>query len=228
MLQLTRSDVISADSDALTAYREEFAQRQCVVLPQFLEASLLQDILKFLETAAFVPRVDIESAGGTFAREICVPGDEPVVGLLRLVCNRPKLFTVIQHITQCPSSIGCFDGRLYRMLPHTDHFDSWHGDGNDNRLIGLSINLNPAGDTSGVFYIRERRAKQLLGEVSNTAFGDAHLFHIAPHLEHRVLFSDSDAPRTAYAGWFRSQPDYREILGLRVPSGDIEVQKRGK
>ena len=97
-------------------------------------------------------------------------------------------------------------GRVYRMIPGSGHYDSWHSDMIGHRMIGMSINLSPEPYSGGVFQLRERDSEQILYEVANTGLGDAILFRLADHLQHRITDVDGTIPKTAFAGWFQSEP----------------------
>jgi hypothetical protein len=45
----------------------------------------------------------------------------------------------------------------------------------------------------------------------NRTLGDAVLFKVHPDYRHRVEGVMGAHARTAYAGWFRSEPDFREL-----------------
>ena len=95
------------------------------------------------------------------------------------------MFQMVQQVTGC-GPIGCFTGRVYRMLPGPGHYDSWHTDAIEHRIVGMSVNLGRGMYTGGVFQLRELRSQKLLSEVANTGPGDAILFRISPDLAHRV------------------------------------------
>ena len=64
--------------------------------------------------------------------------------------------------------------------------------------------------------IRQAGLDAIIGEVENRTPGDAILFPVHPTLRHRVGPVEGAVPRTAYAGWFRAQPDFRERLIARL------------
>jgi hypothetical protein len=97
------------------------------------------------------------------------------------------------------------------MIPALGHYDSWHDDDFQNRLIGMSINLSPIGYEGGLFQMRKRKSDDILAQIANTGFGDALIFRISGDLEHRVAGVEGTEPKTAFAGWF--QPDLPEYLG---------------
>ena len=47
----------------------------------------------------------------------------------------------------------------------------------------------------------------------NPGVGDALMFRIAPQYEHRIADVTGQEPRTAFAGWFCSEPEY--LPGVR-------------
>jgi hypothetical protein len=118
-----------------------------------------------------------------------------------LLFNNSRLFEAVQRITGCPPIAG-FGGRIYRIDPGTDQFLDWHEDTAGNYLVGLSVNLGPEPYGGGVFQIRERRSKRITCEVAHQRPGDAHLFSIAPKLEHRVTPLTGSVSRVAGSGWF--------------------------
>jgi hypothetical protein len=63
--------------------------------------------------------------------------------------------------------------------------------------------------------IRDSASGEILHEESNTGPGDALIFQIAPALQHRVARVTGNRPKTAFAGWFKSEPDFKTLVGLR-------------
>lgn len=205
MLQLTRAGTVLAGSaQDLERLHAEFDRQNGIRLPAFLEPGLLDLIQRHLEPSRFL---DNRHAGGT---ELCLP-DHHTAGLLHFLTNNVDLFRIIRQITGC-GRIGCFGGRVYRMLPGSTHHSRWHSDALEHILIGLSINLSPEVYRGGVFQLRDRGTKQMLCELPNTVAGDGILFRIAPHLEHRNTPLEGTAAKTAFAGWFQSQPESRFLL----------------
>ena len=209
MVQLTRSGpVISPSVPAVDRLRAQFDSEHCVRLPGFLDAELLSSVQTHIERARFDVRVH-----QNIGVELCLTGDV-TLSLLYFVSNDPRLFDVIRQITGC-GRIGCFVGRVYRMVPGAGHYDSWHGDTSGNRLIGMSVNLGAHSYDGGVFRMREANSRKLLCEAVNTGPGDAIVFRIATHLEHCVTPLEGTMPKTAFAGWFQSEP---ECLSLLTPT----------
>ena len=73
----------------------------------------------------------------------------------------------------------------------------------------------PADTAIGVFQLRECDSETMLMEVPNTSPGDAILFRIARHIQHRVTAVEGTVPKTAFAGWFVSEPNFLELLVSR-------------
>ena len=183
----------------------QFDGEHCVRLPGFLDAELLSFVQKLVERARFDVRVH-ENIGV----ELCLT-DDVALDLLHFLSNNPVLFGVVRQITGC-SRIGCFLGRVYRMVPGAGHYDSWHSDTVAHRLVGMSVNLGTHVYDGGVFSLREASSKKLLCEAVNTGPGDAIAFRIAPYLEHRVTPLEGTMPKTAFAGWFHSEPQFLSLL----------------
>ncbi len=206
MIQLTRTGtVFSGSPDDLERLCRQFDRQHWIRLPQLLEPGLLQLILHRLEGADFSPLV--HAGIGT---ELCMR-DQITHGLLNFLANDPKLYGIVQHISGC-SLIGSFHGRVYRMVPGGGHCDSWHDDMVDYRLVSLSLNLSSEVYAGGVLQIRDRKLGQIVVGVANTGLGDAILFRLSQHLEHRVTEVVGAVPKTAFAGWFQSQPDFHASL----------------
>ena len=185
----------------------EFKRRHCIRVTQLLDPPLLAAVQKHIQGAEFVARTH-----DGIGVEQCM-AQNAVGGLLHFLLNQPGLFRLVETITRC-GAIGCFAGRVYRMHPGEGHYDSWHNDAGEGRLIGMSLNLSTALFAGSAFQLRERGSKQVLCEVANTGFGDAILFRIAPELQHRITELEGNVPKTAFAGWFQSGPDYRSLAAF--------------
>lgn len=201
MVQLTRAGTtVSASAGDLEQLRRQFDRLQCILLPSLLDPGLLHVIQRQIDAATFNQRTH-EGIGA----EICMAENQAVY-MLHFLANDPHLFQIIQQITGC-GPIGCFTGRVYRMVPGSQHYDSWHDDIIEHRMIGMSINLSPEVYSGGIFQIRDRDSPQIIHEVANTGFGDGIVFRLTAQLQHRVTEVDDSVPKTAFAGWFQSEPD---------------------
>jgi hypothetical protein len=210
VIQITRRQtVVPRSNRELTAVRERFQCDGHVKLAGLLEPSLLVAVLEAIDRTNFDRRIH-----DGIGVEMCAPSGA-VSGVLEFVLNDPDLFTAISEMTGC-GPIGCFEGRVYRMVPATEHYDSWHSDVGQDRLLALSINLGREAFEGGVLQIRRADSLDILAEVENRTAGDAVLFRIDSMLRHRVGPVTGGAPRTAYAGWFRSRPDFRDLLAVKL------------
>jgi hypothetical protein len=130
---------------------------------------------------------------------------------LHLVVNDPQFLRLVERMTGC-AGIGCFLGTVYSLVPGANLYDTWHDDISGNRMLAMSINLSTDVYRGGVLQFRTRPSHQIVHEVANTGFGDATIFRIADHLQHRVSPVEGTVARTAFAGWFRPEPDYQSLL----------------
>lgn len=214
IIQITRSGTVSSSSaEDLDRMRSEFDRQHCIRIPELLEPGLLQLIQRRIDRAEFSEKIHKRSDLELICVESCLR-DNTLLGLLHFLANDPRLFQIIQQITGC-GQIGCFTGRVYRKIPGRGHYDSWHNDMADHRMIGMSINLSMEVYSGGLLQIRDRGSKQVICEVANIGFGDGIIFRIASHLEHQVTDVEGTVAKTAFAGWFQSQPDYQSFLKKR-------------
>jgi hypothetical protein len=204
-----RRTLVSASPEARSAAKEQVCSYGFVKLPDLLSPSLLSTILNAIDRTSFHVRVH-----DGIGVELCAESGA-VSGALEFLMNDPDLFALISELADC-GSIGCFEGRVYRMAPSTGHYDSWHSDVGEDRLMALSINLGREEFEGGTLQIRRADSPMLLAEVENRTPGDAVLFRIDPSLRHRVKTVTGTTARTAYAGWFRTRPSYRELLRARL------------
>jgi hypothetical protein len=205
VITLRRNGLVVSASDAeLLSLRDQFDREHIIRLPGLLDAEHLAVTNAYIDEVGFLPRV--HDGIGT---ELCLP-DGRAVRLLFFLVNDPALFALIQRITGC-RTIGCFTGRMYRMIPGRDDYDSWHSDSIQDRMIGMSVNIGPAYE-GGIFQLREKASKRILGEAPNVVPGDAILFRIDEALQHWITPLSGTQPKTAFAGWFRSSPQFLTLL----------------
>ena len=210
MIQLTRvGTVCNASEEELQGLRQEFERRQCLLLPGFLEPQLLAFLRRRLDQDEFYERLHNDTR-----LELCLK-EEATHGLVHFLLNDPALFLLLQKITGC-GRIGRFYGRVYRMVPGAGHYDSWHDDAFENRMITISVNLSREIYHGGVLQIRDRKTQRMLHEVANTGFGDAVVFRVDRHLQHRVTDVETGAEKAALSGWFVPWPDYPFFLKLAL------------
>jgi hypothetical protein len=210
MIRLTRTGLtLLATPAELQSARGAWSRVHHVTLPDLLDPALFAMIARGLEQTPFVERT--HKGIGT---ELCAGGGR-VLGVLQFLTNDPRLFAMVGELTGA-GPIGCFEGRVYRQVPGTDHHDSWHDDVSGTRIVALSINLGAEPYQGGVLQIRERASGRVVAEVENTRPGGGVLFRIAEHLQHRITPVTGGIAKTAYAGWFREQPDFRDVLAGRA------------
>jgi len=187
------------------ALRREFERRNCVVLRGFLQPELFKEVTERVGQARF----HVRDHGHIGTEECMEPGG--ALALALFAANDPRLFELARDLTGC-GPIGCFDGRVYRMDPAQGHYDSWHSDMADNRLLAMSVNLTREPYQGGILEIRDQRSGEVTARVDDVAPGDAVMFRIAEHLRHRVSAVTGSVRRVAFAGWFKSAPSFSSVL----------------
>jgi hypothetical protein len=218
MLQVTRSPLVCTESpEALARMRRSFDEHHAIRLPRFLHPDLVALVQHAIRDTSFYDRVHDD-----IAREQCM-SDNSTLAMLWLLMNDTRLFDVIQRITGCPP-IGYFGGRVYLMSAAAGHYDRWHSDMSDGRLIGMSINLTDREFQGGAFELRRVSADSAEWSMANTGPGDVILFRIDHNLRHRVTPVVGSIPRVAFAGWFQQGPDLLTRLktGADAPGGMVK------
>ena len=219
MIQLTKTATrLSGSAADLECLRKQFEQRHYIRLPQFVEIQLVRLFQHGIDHAKFYERV--HKNGGTPPPIDHCMKDNSTTGFLYFLVNDSSLFKLIQQITGC-APIGCFCGAVYRLVPGL-HYDSWHSDVNSKRMVAMSINLSRDLYSGGILQIREKNSLGILHEVANTGLGDAVIFRISPQLQHRVSKIEGAVARTAYAGWFQSEPNFLSQLKERAALPVVE------
>jgi len=137
MVQLSLSGFqANFDARALAALREEFREFHTFQIRQFLSPEFYSAIIGSLPDSDFKPRPH-----GKIAMELAVDGQRNLaVHSLQLRMNDLRLNGFLRDVSGI-DSLRHFSGRIYRMLPGGDHYDSWHDDVTDGRRLGVSINL---------------------------------------------------------------------------------------
>src|SRR5262249_31167087 len=201
--------VVQATPGEIESARTWFQEHSFLKLRGLIEPRLLGALLDAIDRTEFRHRVH-----DRIGVELCAE-QSPGSTALEFLMNDPVLATTISTITEC-GAIGCFEGRVYRLVPQSDHYDSWHSDVGEDRLVALSINLGRVPYEGGRLQIRRAEDTVMLGEIDNRTAGDAVMFRVHPTLRHRVGPVEGKVPRTAYAGWFRTQPNFRDLLRQRL------------
>jgi hypothetical protein len=207
LIQLTKSGAqVSGSDEELNLLRSEFERQNWLLLPNFLDAPLLDLIQRKLGETEY--RV-VDRETGVELRPI----DCTAYLATELLLNTPKLFRAIEQLTGC-DPVACFSGRIYRRPPNSDYYNRWHTDlAEDGRMIALSINLTPESYRGGALQIRSSQSRELLCEVHNSVYGDALIFPVDERFQHRVSKVEGITAKTALAGWFRSKFDPDSLFG---------------
>jgi hypothetical protein len=191
--------------EELFRLQHDFKQNHFIRLPNLIQADLLEEIYSQIQRSHWEERIH-----DGIGVEICL--DDPgTVALINFLLNDQQLFQIVQTITGC-EPIGCFQGRVYRMIPGSGHYDSWHTDVGEDRLLALSLNLGKEVYQGGLLQIQQRHMGDKLIEAPNPHFGHAILFRLSDELRHRVTNVEGVVPKTAFAGWFKSSPDLSSTL----------------
>ena len=200
MIQVTRSGVRLAASEAeLDTLAATFTATHLLRLPNFFDAELGDLIDRRLSQASFTARRD-----GDLVIEDTL-ADEDLFAMCLFVLNDPRLFALIDRLTQC-GPFASFTGRIYRRGEPTrpgEHYYEWHDDVFEDRRVALSVNLGRSKYGGGMLQIREAGTEPPLIQAANVQYLEALLIRIRPGLEHRVAPVAGPVPRTVLAGWFR-------------------------
>src|SRR5262245_15008390 len=201
-IQLTRSGCEFDGGDpAIATWRDEYSRSNWVKWPGFIEPKLLAILHARIGAASFFDKTNRDIGDERRMSQ------EPVGAALEFLTNDSVLFDVVRAITGC-DPVGCFHGRVYRLLPETGQMTAWHTDLTQGRMVTLSINLSTEPYDGGILQFREPGSEKIMSQVANTGLGDAVLFRIAKGLEHRVTSLRGTVSRTAYAGWFLREPRF--------------------
>lgn len=188
--------------------REKYDRDNYVILPQLYEPPLLEEIMRRVDAAPFVPRDHVDVGA-----ELCMD-DSVTESMLGFFPNNPAFLRLVEQITGQPR-LGEFTGRVYRMTSSDGHYDGWHDDCCDQRVVTMSLNLSLKAYAGGALQMKLRDSDEIIQEIHNVGFGDALLFRISKQLIHRVQEVTGDIPKTAFAGWFLDVEDFLSNLPKR-------------
>lgn len=201
--------------DQVPALAEEFARFHTFKIERFIEGELLEKMEAAVKDSTYLPRTD-----KGIGHELCME-ENLAVHTLRLMLNDASVFEFIERATGC-EHVQCFHGRMYKMLPGGEYFDSWHDDSDGQRMVGMSINFSPKPYAGGTFEIKELEPERYIRKMPNLNVGDAIFFRIADNLKHQVSKMKGTEPKVAFAGWFQNAPNFIELL--RKYSQEIAAQ----
>ncbi|SRR6266851_6825172 len=217
-IRIGKSGAVSCGLDrCLDDLRAQFEREHFVRLRDLFEPALLRYVQTEIERGEFYERVH---QGIKSNMELCMKQNS-AFGMLLLSMNDEKLFRMIESITRC-DRIGCFEGRVYRVIPGQGHHDSWHSDMAENRLVAMSINLGTEVYDGGTLQIRDAVSERIVSEVPNVGSGDGIIFGLSAGLQHRITEVKGKALKTAFAGWFRAKPGFLSFLkGVDKPNEGV-------
>jgi hypothetical protein len=209
LIQLTREGVVFTGTQGdLNSLREKYDRDNYVIIPQLFAPALLEEIMRRVDAAPFLPRDH-----GDVGLESCMD-DRVTETMMAFFPNNHAFLRLIEQITGQPR-LGEFVGRVYRMTSSDGHYDAWHNDCFDQRVVTMSVNLSPHVYAGGALQMKHRGSDEIVQEIHNTGFGDALLFRISRDLVHRVQGVKGDVPKTAFAGWFLDVEDFLSNLRKR-------------
>ncbi|MGH7924990.1 MAG: PqqD family peptide modification chaperone [Candidatus Binatus sp.] len=225
LVSLTRLGISSNAAPAqLRSAREHFQEHDYLRLPGFIEPGFFRVIQRYLLGATWEKRF------WNVGHDLTLTNN-PLSDVVHVLLNDPKLFRMLGRATGC-GPIRCFKGRLYRMVARKGLLFDWHPDTKNNRKLAISINLSDAPYRGGTLEIRERSGS-VREVVPNLGFGDAIVFRVAEHLEHRLTPVVGRIPKTAIAGFFCTSPDYASVrremfarFDSAIANGSVRKRKR--
>lgn len=204
-MQLAASGITGPPhDDVVERLAREFEANDVVVLPSFLDAEFVSLAHRLLEETPMESREhpgvghELGTSSGT------------LMSALFFATNDARLHRVVEQITGT-APLEYFQGRIYRLV-EVGTYDSWHSDCSGARRIGMSINLSPEPYEGGTLEMMDVGRSPTARVIPNLSPGGAILFRIADRLRHRVTNVVGPRPKTAYAGWFLSEPTFRDVL----------------
>lgn len=200
---LTRLGISSdVTPSQLRAAREHFEQHNYLRMRGFIDPSLFRVIQRYLRGAVF------ERQFWNSGHDLTI-SNSPLADVVHVLMNDPKLLRLVGQATGC-GPIASFKGRIYRMVARKGLRFDWHPDIKNDRKAAISVNLSDAEYGGGTLEIRDN-SSGVREVVPNLGPGDAVIFRVAEHLEHRVTRVTGKVPKTAIAGFFCSRPRYRSV-----------------
>lgn len=197
-IQLSRSGTtINRDPASVAEARNEFETTHVLKLPSFVDAALLAELQRHIETGTF--RIREHKASGS---EMCMD-DNAAVWLMGFLVASADVLAAIEALTGAVGLKSLY-GRVYRLEPGTEQQHHWHDDIAEDRRLGFSLNVSAGIFEGGALQLRERDTERVTATVFNTTPGDAVIFRLHSNVQHRVHPITGTVARTALAGWLRS------------------------
>jgi hypothetical protein len=209
---------LALDPEQIGRLRAGFRDAHWVRLPHLLEPSILDSLQARLDNSRWKTM-----SHGEIGEEY-ITSDLLANSLLHFAMNRPKFRAIIEEITGS-KSLRWFRGRVYRTIAGAGHHDNWHDDVDHSNEVGMTVNLSRDLFRGGLFMLREGDSKRVLAHVANTGPGDALIFRISPDLQHRISDLEGAEPKTAFAGWFRSdRPECFTDSSIPIPADSHAIR----
>jgi len=191
----------------------QFESNHFVGLGQIFSPALLQEIAQQVTDVPFVP-MRHGSLGVDYNMR---PG--PTLAMLEyLVTDERIVHTVEDSIRVQRGSLDSFFGRVYKMLPKRDA-DGYHSDVDlkNRRVVAISVNLTSEPYRGGRVLMRRQGRWRRFLVSEQLAFGEAAIFRLSSHLEHKVEKVHSGS-RTNLAGWLCAEPgwDYGDWISRKI------------
>jgi len=217
----------------LRTLKNHFDRLDYIQIRHLISPELMAHVQEGLAKASFYTKIHTDSRRGTnIALELCMRRGA-AYGLLQFLANDPAWHACVRAITGC-RPIGCFNGRVYRMMSGGDHFDSWHSDIDEKgvRMVGMSVNLSERPYAGGTLQMRRSSSKKILRQIENIGLGDAVLFRLSSRLVHRITPLSGNHPKTAYAGWYQTHPPHYighvKPVAVHRPATQMRESKRNR
>ncbi len=183
-------------------YRATFEHQSSLLFNDAFEPGLLA---KLLIRAAAAPYIEnyVDHIGW---REIEAP--QRVGASLSLLLGRLALLDWLEMATGL-TPLRATMGRLVQTRANGSDGLFWHSDmEDDNRKLGLVVNLSDQPFTGGAFEMRRKGASAPFHCVTYDQPGSIMVFAVNDAIEHRVTLVTAGGPRRVYAGWAVSQPEH--------------------
>jgi hypothetical protein len=188
---------IGAQRTEITDPPDEWAQRfretRSILLPNLFEPQLLQSLLDSCNRATFAT----DAVAGLGTREVEAP--QRVGRAINLILSRPEFIEWVGAIAGC--KVARAEGRVVQTRANAADQLDWHDDMNEPaRRLGITISLSEGEFEGGWFELRDAATAAVIATHRHECPGEALIFEIGPHLQHRLLPVTRGAPRRVFTG----------------------------
>jgi hypothetical protein len=210
--EITRNGFRAASPRAGVDLRDALRTSPAVRLERLVEPSLLEEWVRAVDAAEFAIRThkNPEYWGGKPPSDYKIVGDL-LPGRFMFSTNDPPLLEIIETGADA-GPIGSFLGVITRSTSSPDMHDRWHNDMTGTNVIALSLNLSRERYNGGQLLMRDVASGNILFEGTHGGTGDALLFRLSEELQHRVKPVDDGPARTVFTGWFRREPNFKDVM----------------